>query len=232
MCNGHKQNQFAEIRRQMADELAARGITDSGVLKAMAEIAREQFVLDSYRTQAYADGPLPIGMGQTISQPYIVALMTQELRLNPGCEVLEIGTGSGYQTAILARLAKKVYTIEKHNQLSESAQAVLGRLGFDNIKFCIEDGSCGWPDLPIYSAGRGKFSELIKFDRIIITAAVPKIPEPIADQLAEGGLMVAPVGGQELQKLVVCEKHKHKIIEKEICDVRFVKLVGKYGFEK
>ena len=249
MCSLYQnKDKFVEIRRQMADELAARGITDSGVLEAMAEIAREEFVLDSYRTQAYADGPLPIGIGQTISQPYIVALMTQLLRLNPNCEVLEIGTGSGYQTAILSRLAKKVYTVEKHNQLSESAQAVLGRLGFDNIEFCIEDGSCGWPDLPIYSAGDPstrfdsahhrplrageKFSELVKFDRIIITAAVEKIPEPIADQLAEGGLMVVPVGGADFQKLVVCEKHKHKIIEKEICDVRFVKLVGKYGFSE
>jgi protein-L-isoaspartate(D-aspartate) O-methyltransferase len=185
----------------------------------MGEIPREEFVPEAYQSQAYTDGPLPIGMGQTISQPYIVALMTQQLRLNRYCEVLEIGTGSGYQTAILSRLAKKVYTIETLNQLSESAQAVLGRLGVENVEFYIGDGSCGWP-------------EERHFDRIIITAAVPKIPEPLSEQLAEGGLMVAPLGHGSVQELVLCEKKSGKITERITCSVRFVKLLGKYGFEE
>jgi protein-L-isoaspartate(D-aspartate) O-methyltransferase len=196
-----------------------RGITDSSSLEVMGEIRREEFVLEAYQSQAYADGPLPIGMGQTISQPYIVALMTQELQLNPNCEVLEIGTGSGYQTAVLGRLAKKVYTIERFGQLAESAQAVLGRLGVDNVEFYIGDGSCGWP-------------ERRYFDRIIITAAVPKMPKPLCEQLVEGGLMVGPVGSSGVQELVVCEKKQGKITEKVICDVRFVKLVGKFSFEQ
>ncbi len=196
-----------------------RGITDSVVLGVMDEVRREEFVLDEYQSQAYADGPLPIGMGQTISQPYIVALMTQELQLDPDCEVLEIGTGSGYQTAVLSKLAKKVYTIERIGQLAESAQAVLGRLGVDNVEFYIGDGSCGWPQQRC-------------FDRIIITAAVPKIPLPLIEQLKDGGLLVGPVGYAGVQELVVCEKKNGKITERLICDVRFVKLLGKFSFEQ
>jgi protein-L-isoaspartate(D-aspartate) O-methyltransferase len=213
-------DRFANARRQMVSrDLKGRDITDPGVLKVMSEIPREEFALEAYQSQAYSDGPLPIGMGQTISQPYIVALMTQRLRLNRYCEVLEIGTGSGYQTAVLSKLAKKVYTIETLNQLSESAQAVLGRLGIENVEFYIGDGSCGWPEQRC-------------FDRIMITAAVPKIPELLTGQLAEGGLMVAPVGYGGVQELTLCEKKAGKISERLICSVRFVKLLGKYGFEK
>jgi protein-L-isoaspartate(D-aspartate) O-methyltransferase len=190
----------------------------------MAEIPREEFIPQSWQSQAYADGPLPIGMGQTISQPYIVALMTQELRVNRDCEVLEIGTGSGYQTAVLSKLVKKVYTIERFAQLSESAQAVLGRFGVNNVEFYVGDGSCGWP--------KSRLPASRCFDRIMITAAVPKIPEPLAKQLADGGLIVAPVGYGGVQKLVACEKKANKIIERLICDVRFVKLLGEYGFEQ
>ena len=199
--------------------LQGRGITDPRVLKVMGQMSREQFVSPGYESQAYHDGPLPIGCSQTISQPYIVALMTQELHPGPDCEVLEIGTGSGYQTAVLAKLAKKVYTIEKHNQLSESAQAVLGRMGLDNVEFYIGDGSCGWP-------------EPKTFDRIIFTATAPNIPEPLTDQLAEGGIMVGPVGPGMVQELVVCEKKQDQISQQIICGCRFVKLVGKYGFEE
>ena len=213
-------DRFALARRQMLDyDLIGRGITDADVLRVMGEIRREEFVPRDYRSQAYADGPLPIGLGQTISQPYIVALMTQELRLNRDCEVLEIGTGSGYQTAILSRLAKKVYTIERLAQLAESAQAVLDRLGVKNVEFYIGDGSCGWPG--------GK-----TFDRIIVTAAVPEVPQPLVAQLADGGLMVAPVGGAGVQELVLYEKKRGRIIRKLICDVRFVKLVGEFSFEQ
>ena len=218
----HSENidRFADARRQMVSrDLKGRNITDPGVLKVMSEIPREEFVPQAYQSQAYSDGPLPIGMGQTISQPYIVALMTQQLRLNRYCEVLEIGTGSGYQTAILSKLAKKVYTIETLNQLSESAQAVLGRLGIENVEFYIGDGSCGWP-------------EEKRFDRIMITAAAPNVPEPLIEQLAEGGLMVTPVSYGGVQELMLYEKKAGRITESTICSVRFVKLLGKYGFEE
>jgi protein-L-isoaspartate(D-aspartate) O-methyltransferase len=145
--------------------------------------------------------------------------MTQELRLNNFCEVLEVGTGSGYQTAILAKLAKHIYTIERFSELSVSAQAVLGRLGFNNIEFYIGDGSCGW-------------FEKRTFDRIIVTAAVPKVPQPLIDQLGAGGLIVVPVGGTGVQELVVGVKKEGKLIERFVCGVRFVKLFGEYGFEQ
>ncbi len=208
--------------RMLRRDLKGRDITDERVLKVMAEVPREEFIPESYFSQAYADGPLPIGMGQTISQPYIVALMTQELRVGPDCEVLEIGTGSGYQTAVLSKLAKKVYTVERFTELSESAQAVLGRLGVSNVEFYVGDGSCGWPASRLPQSGF--------FDRIMITAAVPQIPEPLLSQLANGGFLIGPVGYGGAQELVVCEKRQDKLIERLICDVRFVKLLGKYGF--
>jgi len=205
-------------------DLKGRGITDPRVLKTMAEVPREEFLPDTHRSQAYGDGPLPIGFGQTISQPYIVALMTQELRVDSNCEVLEVGTGSGYQSAVLSRLAKKVYTIERLSELSESARVILRRLGINNVEFCVGDGSYGWPQdqLPL----RGYF------DRIIVTAAVPKIPEPLAKQLAEGGFIVIPVGYGGLQELVVGRKQQGQIAEKTICSCRFVRLIGKYAFEE
>ena len=219
------EDRFAGAReRMLVWDLKGRDITDPDVLRVMEEIRREEFVPEAYQSQAYADGPLPIGVGQTISQPYIVALMTQELRLNPDCEVLEIGTGSGYQTAVLSKLAKKVYTIERFAELSESAQAVLGRLDIKNVEFCIGDGSCGWPEPRLPTSGC--------FDRIMITAAVPKMPEPLVEQLVEGGFIVVPVGLSGVQELVVCEKRKEKITERVICGCRFVKLLGKYGFEE
>lgn len=214
------EDRFAEARRQMVVyDLKGRDITDVGVLEAIGQIRREEFVMEKYQSQAYADGPLPIGLGQTISQPYIVGLMSEELRIGSDSEVLEIGTGSGYQTSVLCRLAKKVYTIERCGQLSEAAVAVLGRLGVRNVEFYIGDGSCGWPGEK-------------EFDRIIITAGVPQIPEPLKAQLKEGGLLVAPIGGGSVQELVVCEKKGGQITERAICPVRFVKLFGKYGFEE
>jgi protein-L-isoaspartate(D-aspartate) O-methyltransferase len=214
------EDKFAQVRRQMLEhDLKGRDITDPGVLKVMAEIRRQEFIPPSYRFQAYTDGPLPIGCGQTISQPYIVALMTQALRVNQHCEVLEIGTGSGYQTAVLCKLAKKVYTVEKCNELSESAQAVLGGLGIKNVEFFIGDGSCGW-------------CEKRTFDRIIVTAALPQIPQALADQLIDEGLMVAPVGSGTVQELMLGEKKNGKLSQRNICDVRFVKILGKYGFEE
>ena len=233
MCGQENTDRFAKAQeRMLTRDLKGRDIVDPNVLRVMGQIRREEFVPTSYESQAYSDSPLPIGMGQTISQPYIVALMTQELRLKPDCEVLEIGTGSGYQTAVLSRLAKKVYTIERFGQLSESAQAALGRLGIDNVEFYVGDGSCGWP--------RQKWDENLermvewqpRFDRIMITAAVPKIPQPLLEQLKEGGLIIAPIGYAGVQELIVAEKKDQSTTKRFICDVRFVKLFGEHGFEE
>ena len=219
------EHNFANAKEQMLRwDLRGRDITDPRVLAVMAEVPREQFVPRSHRSQAYHDGPLPIGSGQTISQPYIVALMTQELRVNRSCHVLEIGTGCGYQTAVLSKLAKKVFTVERFSELAESAQATLGGLGISNVEFHVGDGSCGWPQSRLPRSGW--------FDRVMITAAVPAVPEPVANQLADGGLIVVPVGAAGVQELVVCEKKAGKLVERTICDVRFVKLVGQYGFEQ
>jgi protein-L-isoaspartate(D-aspartate) O-methyltransferase len=218
MAGSNDRDQFEQARQRMLTrDLKGRDITDPGVLRVMAEIPREPFIPAEYRPQAYADGPLPIEAGQTISQPYIVALMTQSLRLEARHEVLEIGTGSGYQTAILARLAGKVFTIETIAELSASAREVLERLDIDNVTFQIGDGSQGWP-------------QERTFDRIIVTAAVPSVPVPVWTQLAEGGLLVAPVGGGTAQELVLAEKVQGKAVEKHMCGCRFVRLVGRYGF--
>ncbi len=230
---GVSENVFERERRRMVErDLKGRDITEAGVLSVMGRLAREEFVPESYISQAYGDCPLPIGMGQTISQPYIVALMTQELRLNNFCEVLEIGTGSGYQTAILAKLAKRIYTVERFTELSAHAQAVLSRLGITNVEYCVGDGSCGWP----FDAAQDKFAqgepEKRTFDRIIVTAGVPKIPEPLVEQLGNGGVIVAPVGGAGVQELVVGTKREGKLVERTVCSVRFVKLVGENAFEQ
>ena len=149
---------------------------------------------------------------------------TNQPSISKDCKVLEIGTGSGYQTAVLSRLAKKVYTIETISELSESAQAVLGKLGYTNIEFFVGDGSLGWP--------KSQLPESECFDRIMITAAVPKIPEPLIEQLADGGLIVVPVGYTGVQELIICERRANKLVERIICDVRFVKLYGEYGFNE
>jgi protein-L-isoaspartate(D-aspartate) O-methyltransferase len=219
MTSGPIEDEFAIMRQRMIkNDLMSRDITDPDVLRVMDQIPREQFVPPKLRFQAYADGPLSIGQGQTISQPYIVALMTQHLRLKPNMEVLEIGTGSGYQTAVLSQMTAKVYTIERHAQLSDSAKDVLDRLGFDNIEYLVGDGSCGWPQQRL-------------FERIIVTATVPKIPAPLTEQLSEEGIMVIPVGTGGIQELVMCRKKSEKIQTINICDCRFVKLIGKYGFD-
>ncbi len=213
-------DRFAIVREQMVqNDLIGRGIKDKRVIEAMRSIPREEFIPAEYRDQAYRDGPLPIGQNQTISQPYIVALMTQELKTNPDCEVLEIGTGSGYQTAILSKLAKKVSTIERFEPLSLSAQAALNKLGITNVEFFIGDGSCGWPVEKI-------------FDRIMVTAAVPNIPEPLSRQLADGGIVVAPIDYGVMQDLLVFDKKGGKLNEKSLCYVRFVRLIGEYGFKE
>lgn len=225
MHGRQSKEKFSVARERMLRwALKGRDITDPRVLAAMMEVPREEFIPQSHRSQAYSDGPLPIGMDQTISQPYIVALMTQELRVDPECEVLEVGTGSGYQTAVLSKLVKKVYTIERFSGLADSARTVLSELGIGNVEFYIGDGSNGWPV--------SRLPPTRCFDRIMITAGVPKIPEPLVGQLADGGLIVAPVGGRGVQGLVVCEKRADRLITRAICDVRFVRLIGKHGFEQ
>ena len=183
----------------------------------MGELPREAFVSPAYWAEAYADRPLPIGMGQTISQPYIVARMTEALDIEPENEVLELGTGCGYQTAILARLARRVFTIDRVGQLTEGAQAVLGRLGIENVEYFVGDGSKGWP------GGR-------RFDRIIVTAAVPQVPQPLLDQMGDDAVLVAPVGSEFSQDLIVHEKSGDEHRTRILCGCRFVKLVGKHGF--
>lgn len=215
-----RSDKFAIAREQMVqNDLIGRGIKDNRVIEAMRNIPREEFIPAAFQGQAYGDGPLPIGQNQTISQPYIVALMTQELKVNPDCEALEIGTGSGYQTAILSKLAKKVYTIERFEQLSLSAQAVLKKLEITNVEFLIGDGSCGWPAEKI-------------FDRIMITAALPNIPEPLSKQLADGGIIVAPIDYGVMQDLLAFEKRGGKFKETPLCYVRFVRLIGEHGFKE
>jgi protein-L-isoaspartate(D-aspartate) O-methyltransferase len=220
MVSYDPKDRYAFERQTMLEQhLRGRDIRDARVLQAMAEVPREAFVPEKYAANAYDDNPLPIGMGQTISQPYIVALMTQILHLTGTEEVLEIGTGCGYQAAILAKLAAKVYTIERLPELSEMAQAVLGRLGFENVEFCIGDGTVGWPG--------GK-----QFDRILLTAAVPELPPPLVEQLKDGGLIAAPVGGQWTQDLILGQKTAGEVTTKIITGCRFVKMIGQYGYSE
>lgn len=218
MAMGEDDLDYEQARRRMVErDLRGRDITDPDVLRVVAAMPREEFVSPEQRDRAYFDHPLPIGAGQTISQPYIVALMTQLLRLNPDCDVLEIGTGSGYQTAILSRLARRVYTIERLADLSAAAREVLGKLGVENVEYAVGDGSLGWP------ANR-------TFDRIIVTAAVPDFPPPLVTQLAETGVLVAPLGVDAVQELTVVEKRLGKLIERQVSACRFVRLIGEHGF--
>ena len=202
-----------ERRSMVARQLAARGISDPRVLEAMARVPREIFVPATSRHLAYADSALPIDCGQTISQPYIVALMTEALELSGDEKVLEIGTGCGYQTAVLAELTPHVYTIERHADLSRAARRRLESLGYDTIHYRVGDGTLGWP-------------EEAPFDRILITAAAPAIPEPLWEQLREGGLVVAPLGGAWSQRLVAIRKERGEPVERYLCACRFVPLVG------
>lgn len=200
-------------------QLEAQGISDRRVLEAIERTHREKFVPEDLRECAYANNALPIGAGQTISQPYMVAIMTQELRLTGTEKVLEIGTGSGYQAAILAQLCKRVVTIERFAELSLAAQQVLAELGYENIEFRTGDGTLGCP-------------EEAPFDGIIVTAAAPEIPRPLYDQLKEQGRLVIPVGDEYMQTLqVVIRAHPEPVI-RDVCDCRFVKLIGEAGWRE
>lgn len=199
----------AQRQRMVQDQLMPRGIHEERVLAAMAKVPREEFVPLDERAGSYSDGPLPIGYDQTISQPYIVALMTEQLRLQPQDRVLEIGTGLGYQAAILAELVADAYTIEIVEPLAKTAEETLQRLGYKNVHVKVGDGYKGWP-------------EQAPFDAIIVTCAPEHVPQPLVDQMKEGGRMIIPVGGREAQELYLLEKRKEHLREEAILPVRFV----------
>lgn len=204
------------VRHQMVQEqIVRRGVTDPQVLEAMRLIPRHLFVPESHRSGAYLDAPQPIQCGQTISQPYIVASMTEQLQLQPESKVLEIGTGSGYQTAVLAELAAYVYTVEFQPELHRGAQTLLGLLGYDNIQFRLADGALGWPDAAPFSA-------------IIVTAAASHIPPALVEQLAVGGRMIIPVRQDTAgnQSLMLLRKDSDGIRTEFLYPVRFVPLLG------
>jgi len=208
----------AQKRLRMLDEqLKSRGISDARVLKAMQEIPRELFVPTRYKNEAYNDSPLPIGSEQTISQPYMVALMTECLDLHPDDKVLEIGTGSGYQTAILLKITPHVYTIERLPDLAEKAQAVLSSIGYDTAHVKVGDGSSGWP-------------EEAPFDAMIVTSAAPDIPQVLKEQLADAGRLVIPVGPRHMQTLFKITKMGDMFTEEKSTQCTFVPLIGEYGW--
>ena len=201
------------------EQLAARGISDQRLLAVMAEVPRHLFVDDAMQARAYGDHPLPIAAGQTISQPYIVAFMTQVLQLQGHEKVLEIGTGSGYQAAILSRLCERVYTIERMNTLLAGARKIFGALRYYNIVAKLDDGTRGWPDFAPY-------------DAIIVTAGGPEIPTPLVEQLADPGRLVIPVGDQDVQELHLVTKDQGQITIDHLASVRFVDLIGEHGGSK
>jgi protein-L-isoaspartate(D-aspartate) O-methyltransferase len=210
---------FSELRQQMVKtQLEDRGISDPEVLKAFRKVERHRFVLPGTISKAYNDYPLPIEEGQTISQPYVVAFMTEVLKLKPFDKVLEIGTGSGYQAAILAEICDSVFTIEIFPKLTKKAQGIFNEMGYKNIFCKIDDGYKGWP-------------EYAPFDAIIVTCAPSEIPEPLKDQLAEGGRMIIPVDEFYGQSLVLLEKRKGKLREEKVLPVRFVPMINKEGEE-
>jgi protein-L-isoaspartate(D-aspartate) O-methyltransferase len=209
---------FLQQRRNMVDsQLRARGIRDERVLAAMSHVPRHEFVSPDYRDQVYEDHPIPIGEGQTISQPYIVAIMLQALALDSSDVVLEIGTGSGYLTALLAELTRQVYSVERHASLARTAQATLARLGYTNVEVLVGDGGKGFPDRA-------------PFDVIVVSAAAPQIPPPLFEQLREGGRMIVPVGPAQAQELKLVRKHGGEPVVLRMEGCRFVPLIGSEGY--
>lgn len=210
---------FAALRNQMVEKhIIARGIKDPATLKGLLAVPRELFVPDGLRRHAYDDTPLPIGEGQTISQPYIVALMTSSIHLNPYDTVLEIGTGSGYQAAILSKIVKQVYTIERIPELGEHARALFGELGYSNIDVKVGDGTLGW-------------KEKGPFDSIIVTAGSPQVPQALKDQVKVGGRIVIPVGDTVSQQLILLQKVSAEQWSEQVLEfVRFVPLIGDQGW--
>ena len=205
--------------RMVKNQLVPRGISDKGVLRAMEKIHRHLFIEEALAGEAYNDHPLPIGHKQTISQPYIVALMTEALELTGKETVLEIGTGSGYQTAILAELSRTVYTIERIEPLLQKGRKLLEELGYTNIRFKVSDGTQGWV-------------EYAPYDAIMVTAGAPKMPQPLLDQLSDGGRLVIPIGNRYSQDLMRVKKAKKRFIEENLGGCRFVDLIGTHGWNE
>lgn len=204
--------------RMVREQLVARGITDEAVLGAMRKVPRHLFVEEALHASAYEDHPLPIGQGQTISQPYIVAAMSQLLQAKPGMSVLEIGTGSGYQAAVLAEMGLAVYSVERLPELYSRASKLLMQLGYRSIRLKLADGTEGWPEMGPY-------------DRIIVTAGGPLVPQPLVDQLADPGLMIIPVGAERRsQRLILIRRENGETIREEGDYVAFVDLVGSHGW--
>ena len=211
---------YSRERKRMVDQqMVGRGIRDERVLEAMLAIPRHEFVPQDQVRRAYIDAPLPIGNHQTISQPYIVALMTEFLNLRGHETVLEIGTGSGYQAAILGHLAKKVYSIERIPELAERSRSLLHSLQLENIEVVVGDGSCGLPEHAPYQA-------------IIVTAAAPEVPKPLKDQLSDGGRLVAPVGGRMGQALELWRREGKKLVCEKLTPVAFVPLIGEHAWSE
>lgn len=210
---------YREARQVMVEtQLKRRGITDPRVLAAMSKIPRHHFVPRHLRDQAYGDYPLPIGEDQTISQPYIVALMTQALELTGNDKVLELGAGSGYQAAILAELAAQVFTVERISSLAQAAQQALTALGYTNVHLRVADGTLGWP-------------EEAPFDAILVTAGSPQVPPPLVEQLAVGGRLLIPVGDSYSQTLTRVRRTSEGLKHEYLGGCRFVKLIGKHGWQ-
>ncbi len=210
---------FLEARRMMVEtQIRRRGVADARVLAAMGKVPRHRFVPRHLWEQAYGDYPLPIGEDQTISQPYIVALMTEALELKGREKVLELGTGSGYQAAVLAEIADRVYTIERLPSLARSAEQVLNALGYQNVQVRVADGTLGWP-------------EEAPFDAILVTAGSPQVPAPLVEQLAMGGRLVIPVGDRYSQTLTKVRRLPEGLKQEYLGGCRFVKLIGKHGWE-
>ena len=209
---------FETVRERMVrDQLQARGVSDQRVLQAMAEVPRHLFVDDAMQARAYGDYPLPIGGDQTISQPLVVAAMTEALQLTGSEKVLEIGTGSGYQAAVLSRLCEKVYTVERINSLLAGARKIFDRLHYYNILSRLDDGTLGW-------------QEHAPYDAIIVTAGGPEVPKPLVEQLAENGRMVIPVGDRDVQELQYVKKVGDDVEIETLESVRFVSLIGAHGW--
>jgi protein-L-isoaspartate(D-aspartate) O-methyltransferase len=209
---------YAGARRAMVEQqLLARGIHDQRVLDAMLEVPRHEFVPPEFQAQAYADHPLPIGAEQTISQPFIIAVALQALALTGSESVLEVGTGSGFQAALLARMTRHVYSVERHPELAEKARETLGQLGFGNITVSVRDGSQGWPEYSPY-------------DAILVSAAAPSLPKSLVGQLREGGRMVIPIGPPHAQELQLIHRKAAQISRETVEGCRFVPLVGVEGY--
>ena len=211
---------YAYRRVQMVDSLKKGGISDPRVIEAMAEIPRHFFVPEAFRHQAYDDNvSIHIGEGQTISQPRIVALMTESARIDAEDRVLEIGTGSGYQAAVLSRLARFVFTVERVSSLARQAKSVLDQLSVDNVSIKVMDGTLGW-------------RAQAPFDAILVTAGAPDVPEPLVEQLADGGRLVVPVGPRETQVLKIVQRRGDRTFAHELKGACFVPLIGRHGWEE